>query len=260
MFLKERLRRQQVLQSTTQYDQAFYAGQRDGSLQSARAIIPLLLSHLSVHSVIDVGCGVGTWLKAFQENGVSDITGYDGEYVDTSALAIAAENFKVLDLTTDFVLPRKADLAISLEVAEHLPAKNGDHLVRQLTSVAPAVLFSAAIPGQGGTSHVNEQWQDYWRSKFSAAGYHPFDAIRPFVWGSNDVEIWYQQNIILYCKEGLIPSSDGIRPTPPNLSLNIVHPEYYLDLQRHGELYLSKALKALPSLAGKAISRRMSKP
>jgi SAM-dependent methyltransferase len=248
------------LPSTNQYDQAFYAGQRDGSLQSARAIIPLLLSHLSIHSVVDVGCGVGTWLKAFQENGISDITGYDGEYVDTSALAIDAANFKVLDLTADFVLPRKADLAISLEVAEHLPSKNGDHLVRQLVSAAPIVLFSAAIPGQGGTGHVNEQWQDYWRSKFSSFGYYPIDAIRPFVWGSNDVEIWYQQNIILYCKEGHLPSSNLLRPIPPNLSLNIVHPEYYLELQRHGELYLSKALKALPTLTSKAISRRMSKP
>ena len=245
--------------STNQYDQAFYAGQRDGSLQSARAIIPLLLSHLSIHSVVDVGCGVGTWLKAFQENGISDITGYDGEYVDTSALAIDAANFKVLDLTADFVLPRKADLAISLEVAEHLPSKNGDHLVQQLVLAAPIVLFSAAIPGQGGTGHVNEQWQDYWRSKFNSFGYYPVDAIRPFVWGHHDVEIWYQQNIILYCKEGHVPSSDGIRPIPPNLSLNIVHPEYYLELQQHGELYFSKALKALPSLAGKAISRRMSK-
>jgi SAM-dependent methyltransferase len=248
------------LQSTTQYDQAFYARQRDGSLQSARAIIPILLSHLSIHSVVDVGCGVGTWLKAFQENGISDITGYDGDYVDTSTLAISATNFKALDLCTDFVLPRKVDLAISLEVAEHLPSKNGDHLVQQLVSVAPMVLFSAAIPGQGGTGHVNEQWQDYWRSKFNSFGYYPVDAIRPFVWGYPDVEIWYQQNIILYCKEGHGPSGNGIRPTPPNLSLNIVHPGFYLELQQHGELYFSKALKALPSLAGKAISRRLSKP
>ena len=248
------------MQSTTQYDQAFYTGQRDGSLQSARAIIPLLLSHLSVHSVVDVGCGVGTWLKAFQENGVSDITGYDGEYVDTSMLVIDAENFKVLDLTTDFALPRKADLAISLEVAEHLPSKNGDHLVQQLVSVAPMVLFSAAIPGQGGTGHVNEQWQDHWRAKFNSFGYYPVDAIRPLVWGHHDVEIWYQQNIILYCKEGHAPSGDGIRPIPPNLSLNIVHPEYYLEQQKQGQLYFSKALMALPSLASKAISRRLSKP
>jgi hypothetical protein len=248
------------LQSTTQYDQAFYAGQRDGSLQSARAIIPLLLSKLSVHSVVDVGCGVGTWLRAFQENGVSDITGYDGEYVDTAALAIDPENFKVIDLCTDFALPRKADLAISLEVAEHLPSKNGDHLVQQLTSAALMVLFSAAIPGQGGTGHINEQWQDYWRSKFNSFGYYPVDAIRPFVWGHHDVEIWYQQNIVLYCKEGHLPSSDLIRPVPSNLSLNIVHPEYYLELQQHQQLYFSKALKALPALAGKAISRRVSKP
>ncbi len=247
------------MQSTTQYDQTFYAGQRDGSLQSARAIIPLLLSHLSIHSVVDVGCGVGPWLKAFQENGISYVTGYDGEYVDTSTLAIDAKNFKVMDLSTDFVLPRKADLAISLEVAEHLPSKSGDHLVQQLVSAAPIVLFSAAIPGQGGTGHINEQWQDYWRSKFDSFGYHPIDAIRPHIWGGNDVEVWYQQNIILYCKDGYLPSGNLLKPLPSNLSLNIVHPEYYLELQQHGELYLSKALKSLPSLAGKAISRRLSK-
>lgn len=243
------------MDSSTQYDQAFYANQCGGSLRSARAIIPLLLSRVPVRSVVDVGCGVGTWLSAFLENGVTDVTGYDGEYVDTSALTIPSSCFQVIDLSTDFMLPQKFDLAVSLEVAEHLLPENGDHLVQQLTLAAPMVLFSAAIPGQGGTGHVNEQWQDYWRSKFLSYGYHPVDAIRPSIWGRNDIEIWYQQNIILYCKEGHLPPGDLAKPVPANLSLNIVHPEYYIEQQ----LYFSKALKALPSLAGKAISRRLSK-
>lgn len=49
------------------YDARFYSGQKSGSYRSARVIVPLLRALVPVKSVCDVGCGVGGWLRAFQE-------------------------------------------------------------------------------------------------------------------------------------------------------------------------------------------------
>ena len=90
------------------------------------------------------------------------------------------------------------DLAICLEVAEHLTPAAGARLVKTLCSVAPVVLFSAAIPAQGGTNHINEQWQSHWADEFAAHGFDCFDPIRPEIWNDRDVFPWYRQNILLF--------------------------------------------------------------
>ena len=62
-------------------------------------------------------------------------------------------------------------------------------------------MFSAATPNQGGTEHINEQWQSYWAEIFIEQSYYPFDIIRPFIFGNEQVEWWYQQNIMLYIND-----------------------------------------------------------
>jgi len=242
----------------TVYDQKFYAAHHEGSLRSARVIVPRLLSCIKVRSVVDVGCGLGTWLKAFQESGVADVAGYDGGYVDRAALLIDQRLFSSVDLREDFSIPRRFDLAISLEVAEHLPENCANPLVYRLTTAAPAVLFSAAIPGQGGTEHLNEQWQDYWRNIFSSYGFRPVDLIRPSVRGRSDVEWWYQQNAIFYCQDEFLSQYHNLQTVESTVSLNLVHPALY-NSYREQEMYLTKALRLLPELAARAIRSRLWK-
>ncbi len=207
------------------YGSAFFNDQAGGSIQSARQIIPLILETFEVRSVVDFGCGVGTWLKVFCECGVSDCLGLDGDYVDLEALLIPRSMFLPTDLRQRVDLNQTYDLACSLEVAEHLPASAADDFVASLTRAAPVVLFSAAIPNQGGTSHVNEQWQSYWVEKFGAHDYVPFDLVRPAVLGRDDVEWWYQQNTIVFCRKDRVAGLNlEMRSTR---SYDIVHPELY---------------------------------
>jgi SAM-dependent methyltransferase len=180
------------------YDQAFYASQADGSARSARAIVPLVMDLLAPRSVLDVGCGIGTWLEVYRRAGVGDVVGVDGEYVDRSALGIAPAQFVARDLRRDLALGRTFDLVQSLEVAEHLPPASAATFVRSLTRHGSAVLFGAAAPGQGGTDHVNEQWPAYWAALFATHGYVPVDFLRRRVWNDPRVEWWYAQNTILY--------------------------------------------------------------
>jgi len=80
------------------YDRQVYEARCDGSLQSARAITPIILNYFPVRSVVDIGCGIGTWLKVFEENGVPYILGIDGPHVDQNMLVIQQEKVLAADL------------------------------------------------------------------------------------------------------------------------------------------------------------------
>ena len=102
------------------------------------------------------------------------------------------------DLNQDIGVSRRFDLAMSVEVAEHLPAARAASFVGTLARLADVVLFSAAVPGQSGTFHINEQWPTYWISLFAENGFNPIDVIRPAVWTDERVGFWYAQNVFLY--------------------------------------------------------------
>jgi len=237
------------------YDTEFYKNLQAGSLRSARIVVPMILKMFPAASVVDVGCGIGTWLHAFAECGITDLAGYDGTYVNPTLLMISREQFHPTELRHQITFSRRFDLAVSLEVAEHLPENCAQHFTRLLTSAAPVVLFSAAIPGQGGSDHVNERWQDYWRALFATQGYQPLDCIRPAIRGYQDVEYWYQQNIIVYCSPEVLQMRPDLESVPREVSLNLVHPKLYeLSRQRPG---FKKTAQMLPSELATALSKRL---
>jgi hypothetical protein len=119
--------------------------------------------------------------------------------------------FQPADLTNPPHLDRTFDLAVCLEVGEHLPKKSSPRLVDLLTTSAPAVLFSAAIPRQGGTNHINDQWPTYWEKLFAARGFRRLDPIRPQLWRSTNIEWWYRQNIYLYLRESVLVNCPELR-------------------------------------------------
>src|SRR5205085_11975533 len=112
------------------------------------------------------------------------------------------DRFRAIDLREPFELPRTFDLAVSLEVAEHLPASSASAFVESLTRLAPAVLFSAAVPHQGGWNHLNEQWPQYWAEIFARHGFFPVDCLRERFWDRPNVRWWYAQNMVLYLADG----------------------------------------------------------
>lgn len=169
--------------------------------RAAEIVVPHLLRMFPVQSVLDVGCGLGTWLAVFQEQGVTDVLGLDGSNVDRRQLQITEPQFKEWDLRRPFDLGRRFDLVLCLEVAEHLPAAYAEEFVMSLCRHSDRIIFSAAVPGQRGQYHVNEQWVDYWRSKFRQRGYELSDAIRPLIWDDDNVDVWYRQNMFFYTKD-----------------------------------------------------------
>jgi SAM-dependent methyltransferase len=155
--------------------------------KSAMQIVPIIVGFLHPRSIVDVGCGVGTWLKVFQENGIPDVLGLDGPWVRQDSLEISTEQFRVSDLAQPLAAARRFDLVVSLEVAEHLPPASAKRFVESLTALGDIVLFSAAVPHQGGVNHTNEQWPEYWAGLFEQRGYAVADWLRPRIWASSTV-------------------------------------------------------------------------
>jgi hypothetical protein len=202
---------------TNLYDDKFYTRNIKATLQSARIIVPHVLQQVHPTSVIDVGCARGAWLRAFSEHGVQTLQGLDGDYVDRSKLLIQTADFTPVNLEKTVggeldSFMKKAngsyDLALCLEVAEHLPHSSADDLVRTLTTLAPVVLFSAAVPGQGGVGHINEQWPRYWRLRFEKYGFQRIDSIRRRIWRDKRVHWWYRQNMFLFAARQRIAESN----------------------------------------------------
>ena len=187
---------------TGPYDRQFYDTVNDAGARSAEVVLPLVLDFLPVRSAVDVGCGTGIWASTLSSLGVSDVLGVDGAYVPADQRKLPHHQFSEVDIASSFVLDRKFDLAMCLEVAEHLPAGRSNGFVADLARCAPAVLFSAATPGQGGTHHVNEQWPDYWVERFEALGWSCWDVLRPRLRYDERVAWIYRQNVLLALSPG----------------------------------------------------------
>ncbi|MBO0696584.1 MAG: class I SAM-dependent methyltransferase [Verrucomicrobia bacterium] len=197
---------------------------------SAECILDILWDYMQPSSVLDVGCGIGTWLAALQSRNVKDVYGIDGPWLNPGNLTCDRSLVQVCDLEAGFNLGRRFDLVVCLEVAEHLSPNAAEHFVESLTKHSAAILFSAAIPFQGGHHHVNEQFLPYWIERFARHCFQPLDIIRGRIWDDSRIPWWLRQNIVLFAHKELIGRSERLsaalaaysRPT------SIVHPDVYL--------------------------------
>jgi hypothetical protein len=212
------------------YTRAYYELEKNSARTSAEVIAPLVMRWVSPTSVIDLGCGVGSWLAVFKEAGVQEIHGVDGDYIQRDQLAISEDAFTSYDLANPYVSGRSYDMAMSLEVAGRLPPEAAQLHVHSLTNLAPVVLFSSAIPHQPGDNDVNQQWPVYWADLFAQRGYVVIDALRFEIWEDSRIGWWYRQNIMFYAhKEHLKhwPALEAEHLSGPARPLQLIHPEMF---------------------------------
>jgi len=186
------------------YDDDFFATADRTAASSAEGLICVFVDVLPVASVLDVGCGRGVWLARWLRHGATDVCGVDGPYVNLDKLHVPRSAFRAYDVSQPFYLGRQFDLVESLEVAEHLPEASAETFIDNLVRHGSLVLFSAAIPGQGGEHHINEQPYEYWRAKFAARGYELLDFLRPRLRNDRSIHFCYRFNSFLYAHRSVL--------------------------------------------------------
>ncbi|HXD78103.1 MAG TPA: class I SAM-dependent methyltransferase [Puia sp.] len=204
------------------------------NLESPGIIVPYLMEKFQPRSVVDVGCGIGTFLAVFRQQGVQDVLGIDGKWVDRRQLMIPQEHFLEADLEKPIRPDRSFDLVLCLEVAEHLAPASADTIVDSLTGLGKRIVFSAATRQQGGQYHINEQEFSYWKKKFESKGYRVIDCLRPYFWNMSRVQWWYKQNMFLVLHESIDP---GPYKISAGFSENhvLIHPDLYYERMQEYE-------------------------
>lgn len=223
------------------YNNEFFQSRVGEAYYSAFTILNIVKENiLNFDSVVDIGTGTGTWLKAAEKLGASKIKGYEGFLEDTNLLEIPSNCFEIHDLEKPIKNSSKFDLALCLEVGEHIECDHSKTLVSSITNLSDNITFSAAIPGQLGVGHINEQWPDFWISLFSSKGYNCIDVIRPKIWTNSKIPFWYKQNCLFFTKDESLTKS-----LMPNFQCNnLVHPELYASkLENNDKSYFSKLKK-----------------
>ncbi len=241
------------------YPREFYDDLKETALPSARRVVPILRDLMRIDSAVDVGCGDGGWLKALAESGTSTVLGVDGNWVRDDQLLIDRDRLVRCVLGEELPVHDAFDLAISLEVAEHIPGDRAGLFVSELTRLAPVVLFSAAIPDQGGLNHVNEQWPAYWAALFEERGYKVIDTLRWQIWPDDSVTWWYKQNLLLFATEATLAANAKLaaarQATPHGPPLAVVHPHRYGEIVRLTRPGFGRWFK----MGKKALARSFSK-
>ena len=224
-------------------------------------IFPMLEEYIQIDSVVDIGCGVGAWLKYFHEKCI-DIVGIDNDWVPVEYLVIPNESFITQDLNEEITFPRRFSLAICIEVAEHLKPDRAKSFVSDIVRLSDHILFSAAIPGQGGVGHINEQYPEYWAEFFADEDYAPYDFLRPRIWNSDAIEHpWLKQNVLLYVKNGCT-SRIPFEYKAGLSNLTIIEKYYYEKVirdywYRFGRTVLGNMIKAITRGVGKVFLKHL---
>lgn len=144
-------------------------------------------------SVVDFGCGLGSYVKLIRERGIA-AKGYDGN-PNTPELSCGLG--EILDLSEPFQLEQTFDWVLSLEVGEHLPPQYEKIFIENLMRHAKkGIVLSWAIKHQGGTGHFNEQNNDYIKAIFVTYGYindlEAEKALRSFS------KTWFQNSLMVF--------------------------------------------------------------
>lgn len=214
---------------TKKYKPNFFESLTDGSIRSAGAILGRLFEVYQPRSAVDFGCGHGAWLYAAEQLGCQVTQGFDGSWVNPDALLSKQINFTPINMENRIEVSQQYDLAISVEVAEHLSQSRAKTFVEDICKAANVVVFGAATPGQGGTNHINEQWQSYWVNLFKENDYACFDIFRQAVWDNEEVDWWYRQNAFLFINNKSLGDVVSVEQLIKLQSpvFDVVHPNHY---------------------------------
>lgn len=243
------------------YTSTVYSFVGETSQASAGRIVPLVARWLQPRRVVDFGCGTGEWLAAFRDAGASRVLGLDGDWVPRDRLAIAVDEFRAADLRQPVELPHSFDLALCLEVMGHVPPPFDETLLDSLARAAPALLFSAPIPLQGGIGGdaTNRAWPAHWATRLAQRGFSAIDCVRGEVWDDPQVAWWFAQNAFLAVRTerlAQLPQLSALASRDGSLPRALVHPRCYESTVHAAARVGDRPLRQLLAATAHAVAHR----
>jgi SAM-dependent methyltransferase len=188
-----------------------HVADQEARIASALKCLKLIRPLVNFEKVVDFGCGIGAWLHAAKILGASSVTGIEGEWIRETDTLIDKDLIRIVDLAKETLdLKKEFDLALTIEVGEHLPENAANGFCQSLTSASSYILFSAAVPGQTGLGHCNEQPLPYWVEKFWRLGYVPIEPIRPYIATDTSIFSWLRRNLIMFVDYNHLIRSDAL--------------------------------------------------
>ena len=209
------------------YDEQFWGPKRGNyNYRSAKIILPMIFKYYKPNSMIDIGCGLGTWLSAALELGVENLQGIDCNEISEDFLLVPRKYISIDDLEThENKENKKYDIAVSVEVAEHLNNSASEHFIKMLISYSKVIIFSAGIPYQDGEHHINCQHPQFWYAIFNKYEYVCFDFRDKLMNLWEEINPCYSQNLLLYVHKDLAHIFENIFNIT-NKPIFFYHPAY----------------------------------
>ena len=197
------------------YTQAYQEALQNPSIEASKIILPVLHRRYNFKSLIDFGCGLGQWSAGLK--GIdSSYLGVDLRY---DRLLIKESQFIEHDLNLPIDLKKRFDIALCVEVAEHLKPESANIIVDTLVRHSNIIVFSASIPFGGNPTHINEQYWEYWIEKFEQKGYIVNDWLRDYIWDNPLSASCYKTDMLIFEKCGQNELVQDFQPK--------IHPEFY---------------------------------
>lgn len=180
----------------TPYSDEFFAKTFRQGKAAAEKLLPLFDDlEFFPDTVVDIGGGAGGWLIPFADRG-AEVTLVDQV---NPAIQVELDNRvrylpSNLENEGDVAGIPGSELAICVEVLEHLSAQAASRVLNQVSKSSETVIFSAAWDGQGGEHHINERPMEDWLEEWVNRDFVVADVIRSRM---NSLPRYYQTNLVL---------------------------------------------------------------
>jgi hypothetical protein len=170
------------------------------------ALAETIIKEYQPKQIIDFGCGTGALAKAFACLGVQvqAIDGYsEPDFSTHDNIRFTKLDLNDIDAVHEFLkqFDAKFDLAISIEVAEHLNPAVSSSFIEWMTSVADVIVFSAAVPSQDGDGHINCRSRSDWYQFIKKYDFTIADTLRQHFISNPNLGLWHKFNVVDYVQK-----------------------------------------------------------